>query len=93
MKLHLYESLTAPPKRRFIAEFELLPEAQYVVIHGPTAEIAEAKANLHLRYRQLPPKERKAFDLQGQLAALNDGRTVEVAAEKSEEDGLFGDLL
>lgn len=84
MTIHIYESLTAPSKRRFIAQFELLPENQYLVIHGPTAAIASAKAELHLQYRALPANERKEFDLKGQLDALNGGEVL--AVEDPEEE-------
>lgn len=78
--IHLYESKTAPAKRRFIAQFEMQKDNLYLVIHGPTAEIAEAKAKLHLQYRALPPTDRKDFDLKNQLAALNGGE-IEVASD------------
>lgn len=86
MTIHIYESKTALSRRRFIAQFEMLKDNLFLVIHGPTAEIAKAKAELHLQYRALPPNERKAFDLSGQLEALNDGK-VEVLDE--DEDDLL----
>lgn len=88
MTVHIYESTTAPAKRRFIAQFELQKDNLYLVIHGPTAEIATAKANLHLQYRALPPNERKEFDLKGQLAALNGGE-IEVAETPFDDEDLL----
>lgn len=86
--IHIYESPTAPPRRRFIAQFEVDANNRYIVIHGPTAEIAVAKANLHIAYQALPPIDRKAFDLKGQLEAMNNG-----AIEFPEDDDDFEDLL
>lgn len=83
--IHLYECPTAPPKRRWIAQHEMLKDRLYLVIHGPTAEIAKAKANLHLRYRALPPGDRKEFDLKGQLAALSGGE-IEVVTDEHDDD-------
>ena len=83
--IHLYECPTAPPKRRWIAQHEMLKDRLYLVIHGPTAEIAKAKANLHLQYRALPSNERKDFDLKGQLAALNSGE-IEVVTDNDEDE-------
>ena len=83
--IHIYECPTAPAKRRFIAQHEMLKDSLYLVIHGPTAEIAEAKANLHLQYRALPSNERKDFDLKGQLAALNSGE-IEVVTDNDDDD-------
>lgn len=85
MKIHIYESQTAPVPRRFSAHIESIPESIYLVIYGPSAEIAKAKAQLHLAYRELPPDERKAFDLKGQLDALNSG-SVEVLTDDDEDD-------
>ena len=84
--IHLYECPTAPPKRRWIAQHEMLKDRLYLVIHGPTAEIAKAKANLHLQYRALPSNERKDFDLKGQLAALNSGEIEFMDASAREDD-------
>lgn len=86
MTIHIYECPTAPAKRRFIAQFELQKDNLYLVIHGPTAEIAEAKANLHLQYRALPPGDRKDFNLKGQLAALNGGEIEFMDASAHEDD-------
>lgn len=74
------------PKRRYLAQFELLPENAYLVIHGPTAGIAEAKARLHLQYRALPPAERKGFDLKGQLEALNSGEEIKIVEEAEDPE-------
>lgn len=70
--IHIYESQTAPPHRRFLAQFEKVKDNLYLTIHGPTAEIAEAKARLLLDYQNTPPEGRKAFDLKSRLAALGD---------------------
>lgn len=86
--IHIYESATAPAKRRFIAQHELLKDNLFLVIHGPTAEIAEAKANLHLQYRALPPGDRKEFDLKGRLAALNGGE-IEVVTDTEDDEDLL----
>ena len=86
--IHVYECLSAPIKRRYLAQCETIPENMYLVIHGPSAEIATAKMNLHLQYRALPPNERKDFDLKGKLEALNSGQDVRVLddAEDPEEE-------
>lgn len=67
--IHIYESRTAPESRCFIAQFAT-SAFMYLTFHGPTAEIAEAKLRLTLEYQAVDPKERKAFDLKGRLAAL-----------------------
>ena len=77
--IHLYESQTAPPNRRWIAQYERLKDNLYLTIHGATSEIAEAKARLLLEHQGLDPKQRAAFDLKGRMAAL---------AGQTEEDDL-----
>lgn len=72
-QIHLYQCQTAPPARRWIAQFERLKDNLYVTIHGSSAETAQAKAELMRQFQVLDPKERTAFNLKGRLAALNDG--------------------
>lgn len=67
--IHIYESRTAPESRRFIAQFPT-SAFMYLTFQGPTAEIASAKARLLQEYQAVDPKDRKAFDLKGRLAAL-----------------------
>ena len=67
--IHIYESRTAPASRRFIAQFAA-SAFMYLTFQGPTAEIARAKAVLLHEYQAVDPKDRKAFDLKGRLAAL-----------------------
>jgi hypothetical protein len=73
----LYHCPTAPDSRRWIAQFPRLSDNLYLTVHGPTADIARAKAQLMHEFGQLPPQERKVFDLKGRLAALG-GPTEDV---------------
>lgn len=68
--IHIYESRTAPPERRFIAQFDRVKDNLYVTIHGDTPEIAMARAELLAQFQSIPPQDRKAFDLKGRLALL-----------------------
>lgn len=73
MTILIYECAEAPPKRRFIAQHERMENSLYLTCHGPTAEIARAKAQLMLDYASLDPKERTGFGLKAKLEALNNG--------------------
>jgi len=73
--IYIYECKTAPPNRRFMAQFERIKDNFYVTIHGDTAENAEAKAKLIQQFQSIPPLDRKAFDLKGRMALL--GGTVD----------------
>lgn len=77
--IHLYESQTAPPNRRWIAQHEKNKDHLYLTFQGPTAEIAEAKLRLMMEYQATPPLERKGFGLKERLAALG-------AADEEYED-------
>jgi hypothetical protein len=72
-EIHIYESLSAPPPRRFIAQFDQSKLNLFMTIHGPTAAIAEGKARLMLDYAALDPAQKTGFDLKGKLADLNGG--------------------
>lgn len=77
MNLFLYHCPTAPEKRRWIAQYPKLSDNLYVTVHGETAEIARAKAELMHHFGLLAPQDRKAFDLKGRLALLG-GEPTEV---------------
>ena len=69
MTILLYHCPTAPAKKRWIAQ-SLKTDTTYLTIHGETADIARAKAELMDQYARLDSAERKSFDLKGKLAAL-----------------------
>ncbi len=69
----LYHCPTAPSNRRWIAQFPRLSDNLYLTVHGPTADIARAKAELLHHFHLLAPQDRKAFDLKGRLALLGGG--------------------
>lgn len=73
MSILIYECPDAPPKRRFIAQHERMESNLYLTCHGPTADIARAKAQLMLDYASLDPKERTGFGLKDKLEALSRG--------------------
>lgn len=81
MTILLYHCPTAPAKRRWIAQSQN-PNLTYITIHGETADIARAKANIMDAYSRLQPADRKAFDLKGKLAELS-------GAVSAEEDELL----
>lgn len=68
--IHIYESRTAPPMRRFIAQFDVVKKNHHITIAAPTREIATACARLHLEFQAVPVLRRKEFNLAGKLAAL-----------------------
>lgn len=70
MTLHIYECSTAPQNRRFIAQFDQGKNNLHLVIYGPTAELARAKAQLFIDYRATD--DRKKFNLKGKLTALGE---------------------
>ena len=78
MTILLYHCPTAPDKRRWIAQYPKLSDNLYLTVHGETADIARAKANLMQEYAALDPKDRTGFDLKGRLTALNGGESVDV---------------
>lgn len=77
MTILLYHCPTAPAKRRWIAQYPKIEDNLYLTIHGETADIARAKAELMKQFGLLPPQDRKAFDLKGRLALLG-GEPTEV---------------
>lgn len=71
MKIIVYKAVDEVEGHKlFSAQFEQVKDNFYVTCHGPTAEIAKAKAQLIIDYQATPPAERKAFDLKGKMAAL-----------------------
>ena len=71
MTILLYHCPTAPAHRLWIAQFQNKSDL-YVTVHGSSADLARAKAQLLAEHQRLDPKDRKAFDLRGRLAALGD---------------------
>lgn len=82
MTILLYHCPTAPAHRLWIAQFQNKSDL-YVTVHGSSADLARAKAQLLVEYQRLDPKDRKGFDLLGRLAVLNGG----------EDDVEYEDLL
>ena len=81
MKIVVYKAVDqVEDHQRFCAQFEQVKDNFYVTCHGPTPEIARAKAQLIIDYQATPPLDRKAFDLKGKLAALG---------SDSDDDGLL----
>lgn len=76
MTILLYHCPTAPAKRRWIAQSQNT-NLTYITIHGETADIARAKAELMNQFARLDPKEIKAFDLKGKLAAISGAVSVD----------------
>lgn len=68
--IHVYECSTAPPARRFLAQFDVVKNNRYITISGPSREIAMACAHLHLEFQSIPLLRRKDFNLVGKLAEL-----------------------
>jgi hypothetical protein len=65
----LYHCPTAPENKKWIAQYGKT-YSLYVTVQGATAELARAKLELLYAHDNLPPNERKGFDLKGKLAAL-----------------------
>lgn len=68
--IHLYHCPTAPAGRTWIGTSPSVKGATHIVIYGATADDARAKVQLQIEYQSLGPKDRKAFDLKGKLAAM-----------------------
>lgn len=77
MTILLYHCPTAPDRRRWIAQYAKLSDNLFITVHGETADIARAKAELMKQFGLVPPQDRKAFDLKGRLALLG-GEPTEV---------------
>ena len=86
MSILIYEWPEAPPKRRFIAQHERMENSLYLTCHGPTADIARAKAQLMLDYASLDPKERTGFKLKERLEALNGGNLLSRKPRRDVDD-------
>ena len=71
MRIVVYKAVDEVEEHKlFSAQFEQSKDNFYITCHGPTAEIAKAKAQLIIDYQATQPGDRKAFDLKGKLAAL-----------------------
>jgi len=84
--IHIYECDTAPPQRRFIAQFERIKNNLYTTFQGSTAEKAQAKAELFLSYVNAEPKDRTGFKLREKLLAIEDGIADDDPPEDATED-------